>query len=82
MGNKCKDCKYLDFSKKTSVGFVCTNQNRDTRKPTNGSSYLGYLKTPTTKACKSGFKPRKGAKDSEKQITGVDPRLSGLGRTN
>lgn len=50
---KCKDCKWLDLTQKTKVGYVCTNKNRITRKRT-----LGHLKQKNTPACKSGFEPR------------------------
>lgn len=57
---KCKDCKYLDLTQKTSVGCVCTNRNRIMRFHAigNGCRPLNHLKYPTAKACKSGFEPR------------------------
>lgn len=55
---QCKDCKYLDFSQRTSVGYVCTNSNRLMRTPQGPHKPLNHLKSPTTKACKSGFEPR------------------------
>ena len=55
---QCKDCKYLDFTQKTSVGYVCTNTTRRKTMTWGGCKTMGHLKAPTTKACKSGFKPR------------------------
>lgn len=53
MGKQCKDCKWLDMSKKTSVGYPCKNTNRLTY-----GGKLSHLKAPTTPACKTGFEPR------------------------
>lgn len=57
--NKCKDCKYLDFNQKTSVGYVCTNTDRRMIPYFNGRfghcRALSHLKQPATPACKSGF---------------------------
>lgn len=55
--NKCKDCKYLDMTQKTSVGYVCTNKSR--KRNFGNGHYIGHLKPPTTPACKTGFEPRK-----------------------
>ena len=48
---KCKDCKWLDFTKKTSVGYTCVNPNIYHRG-------LGYLKAGSAKACVKGFEQR------------------------
>lgn len=48
---KCKDCKYLDTTQKTKVGYVCTNVTR--RRGTTRT--LGHLKYKHTPACKTGF---------------------------
>lgn len=48
---KCKDCKWLNFSKKTTVGYYCENPNITHRD-------LGYLKHKSTKACVKGFEQR------------------------
>ena len=53
MGKQCKDCKWLDMSKKTSVGYPCKNTNRLTY-----GGKLSHLKAPTTPACKTGFEPK------------------------
>lgn len=53
MGRQCKDCKWLDMSKKTSVGYPCKNTNRLTY-----GGKLSHLKAPTTPACKTGFEQR------------------------
>ena len=53
MGKQCKDCKHLDMSKKTSVGYPCKNTNRLTY-----GGKLSHLKAPTTPACKTGFEQR------------------------
>ena len=55
---RCKDCKWLDLTKKTKVGYVCTNKNRITRTRT-----LGHLQQKNTPACKSGFEPREVAEN-------------------
>ena len=53
MGKQCKDCKWLDMSKKTSVGYPCKNTNR-----LMYGGKLSHLKAPTTPACKTGFEPK------------------------
>lgn len=56
---QCKDCKYLDFKQKHSVGYVCTNTDRRTVAYINCKygrcKTLSHIKHPTMPACKSGF---------------------------
>ena len=56
---QCKDCKYLDFNQKSSVGYVCTNTNRRMVARFKGKygycNTLSHLKASTTPACKTGF---------------------------
>lgn len=56
---KCGDCKYLDLTQKTTVGYVCTNLNRK-RIPTQK---MGHLKYTHTLACKSGFEAKESKND-------------------
>ena len=51
---KCKDCKWLDMTQKTSVGYLCTNTTRIMY----GKSLVSRLKPPTSPACKTGFEPK------------------------
>lgn len=63
MQNKCKDCKWLDTSARTSVGCLCRNQSRIRKKTAKSSVFremhISDLKPPSTIACKSGFEPKK-----------------------
>lgn len=52
----CRDCRYLDMEQKSIIGCVCTNTNR--KRP--ATKNLGYIKYPSTPACKTGFEPREG----------------------
>ena len=45
--NKCGNCKYLDLSQKTTVGFVCTRPDHHWRTSTS------HLKYAWTIACKA-----------------------------
>lgn len=55
---KCKDCKYLDWSQKFSIGYPCTN----TRRLLRTQSPVSHIKNPNTPACKTGFESKGGAK--------------------
>lgn len=62
---QCKDCKWLDMTKKTSVGYLCTNTTRKMygayqhgRHLSNLGVPISRLKAPTTPACKTGFEPK------------------------
>ena len=57
---KCKDCRWLNLKRKTTVGFVCECPNI-THKG------LGYLKYAQTPACKKGFEQKKQY-DNEKIV--------------
>lgn len=46
--DKCKNCRWLDWSKKCSVGYECVNPNITHRR-------LGHIKNPSNQACKNGF---------------------------
>ena len=48
---KCRDCKWLNLDKKTTVGYQCDNPNI-THKG------VGYLKYKSSKACVKGFEQR------------------------
>lgn len=48
---KCRDCKWLDWNDKRSVGYACVNPNIVHRK-------LGMFKYPSTPACRRGFEIR------------------------
>lgn len=58
---KCRDCIYLDTSQKTSVGYVCTNNERRRSKRRT----LGHLKYKHSPACKTGFKAKENEHDGE-----------------
>lgn len=58
MGKQCKDCKWLNMNKKTSVGYPCTNTTRTRYGIRGGAQTLSHLKAPTTPACKTGFEPK------------------------
>ena len=59
---KCKDCKWLDTSTRTSIGYLCRNQSRPRKVTAECSKYPGThisdFKSPTTAACKYGFEPK------------------------
>lgn len=63
---KCKDCKYLDLTRKTSVGYVCTNEKRRTVDRGEISRIgvpINMIKPMAGKACKTGFEPRVASDD-------------------
>ena len=53
--HKCRDCKWLDLTQKTSIGYACTN-------PDIKHARLGYLKQKSAPACKRGFAAKEEAK--------------------
>jgi hypothetical protein len=60
---QCKDCKWLDMNKKTTVGCLCTNTTRKMydqrgRYITDLGVPISRLKSPTAPACKTGFEPK------------------------
>lgn len=54
----CRDCRHLDLEQKSSIGCVCTNNNR--KRPVKKN--LGHIKQPSARACKTGFEPREEVK--------------------
>lgn len=55
---QCKDCKWLDMTKRTSVGYLCTNTTRTMYSACQQKSLTSLLKPPTAPACKTGFEPK------------------------